>query len=93
MKTAIIFSDGIKQIVFTPENDNEKQTLKLITPDDNISLAVHKGNFGDKTYQPFTANIGKCRGGYLRVFNDEDSIILVLSPKEKNNNSDNPIAI
>lgn len=30
MKVAIIFSGGVKQINFTPENEGEKQALKLI---------------------------------------------------------------
>lgn len=82
MKTAIVFADGIKQIVLTPENDDEKQALKLITPNDDISLAVKTGTFIDKhAEKPFHAVINCCQGGYLRAFSDEESIMLVLTPK------------
>jgi len=83
MKTAIVFSEGIKQIIFTPENDDEKQALKLITTDDDISLAVCSGSFGEDRFKPFSVNINKCHGGYLRAYSDDNSIMLVLSPKEK----------
>lgn len=82
MKTAIVFAGGIKQIMFTPENDDEKQALRLITPDDNIELAIHHGGFGEANFKPFTASINKCRGGFLRVFSDQETTMLVLTPKE-----------
>ena len=80
MKVAIIFSDGIKQINFTPENNDEKQALKLITANDDISLAVKNGNFSYP--KPFSININSCRGGYLRAFDNEESVMLVLTPKK-----------
>lgn len=83
MKTAIIFADGVKQIMFTPENDDEKQALQLITPNDNIELTLHTGSFGEQRFRPFTASINKCQGGFLRVFDDSQSIFLVLTPKTK----------
>lgn len=88
MKTAIIFADGIKQIMFTPENDSEKQALQLITPDDNIYLALKHGSFfgSGLTDMPFHAHIAKCQGEYLRAFTDEESIMLVFSPKSKESN-------
>ena len=88
MKVAIIFSEGKKQINFTPENEDEKQALKLITPNDDISLAVKSGSFGDERYSPFSVSIQECNGGYLRAFDNSESIMLVLSPKE---NKEKPI--
>ncbi len=85
MKTAIIFADGIKQIIFTPENDDEKKALKLFSPNDDIELAIHTGSFGEQRFRPFTANIQKCQGGFLRVFDNSESIIFVLTPKTKIN--------
>lgn len=74
----------MKQIIFTPENDSEKFALKLITPDDNIELALTNGTFHDSNSpKPFTAQVNSCRGGYLRAFSDEDSVMLVLKPKPK----------
>ena len=86
MKVAIIFADGTKQINFTPENDDERQALKLITVDDNISLAVKTGSMYDLNQgknQPFSVDINHCRGEYLRAFDSENSIMLVLTPKTK----------
>lgn len=62
MKVAIIFSEGVKQINFTPENEDEKQALKLITPKE----------------------VNQCKDGYLRAFDNSESIMLVLTPKPKN---------
>jgi hypothetical protein len=83
MKIAIIFADGTKQINFTPETDDEKQALKLITPNDDIQLAVKGGSFGAEWHKPFTVAVNKCQGGFLRVYDNSDSIMLVLTPKEK----------
>jgi hypothetical protein len=82
MKTAVIFSDEIKQVIFTPENDNEKFALSLITPKDDIELLITEGSFASEYQKPFTASISQCRGGYLRIYNDTESKILVLKPKK-----------
>lgn len=83
MEVSIIISNGVKQVMFTPENDNEKQALKMITPDDNIELAIKEGSFYDKGTQPAGYNVGMCQGGYLRAWQNQDSIMLVLTPKVK----------
>jgi hypothetical protein len=84
MKVAIIFSEGIKQINFTPENDDEKQALKLITPNDDIDLAVKNGQFyGYGNGNNFGIEVKTTQGGYLRVFENTESIMLVLSPKKQ----------
>jgi deoxycytidine triphosphate deaminase len=86
MKTAIILTDNVKQIVFTPENDSEKQALAMITPDDDIDLLVKSGSLYDgnnRKEKPFTASVNLCKSDYLRIFDDSDSRILVLRPKEK----------
>lgn len=88
MKVAIIFSNGVKQINFTPENEDEKQALKLITPNDNIQLAVKNGYFGEDRFKPFSIDIHGCQGGYLRAFDHSESIMLVLSPKEIQQNKE-----
>ena len=83
MKTAIIFCDGVKQIILTPENDDEKFALSLLTPSDDMSILITSGTFGDKDDRPFTKNVSNCVGGYLRLYNDSYSRIIVLTPKEK----------
>ena len=84
MKTAIILADGIKQIMFTPENESEKMALKMITPEDNISLEIKSGTFYDS--MPESAKgyaVQKSRGDYLRAYECEESLMLVLTPKNK----------
>ncbi len=83
MKTAVIFADGVKQIVFTPENEQEKYALSLLTPDDNVELLITNGSFGEERYKPFSGSVNICQGGYLRIFSDTNSRILVLKPKQK----------
>lgn len=85
MKTAIIIADGIKQIMLTPENDSEKQALKMITPQDDITLETHTGTLYDRS--PASAKgytVSQCNGGYLRAYEDTDSLMLVLRPKNVN---------
>jgi len=84
MKTAIVFTEGIKQINFTPENEDEKMVLKLITVNDDIHLAKKTGVFGPDSIKPFSVSIESCRGNHLRCFDNTESIMLVLTPKEKN---------
>lgn len=84
MKTAIIMADGIKQIMFTPENESEKQALKMITIDDDISIDIKRGTMYD-TY-PQSAEgycVQKCEGNYLRAYSCEESLMLVLTPKKE----------
>lgn len=83
MKVAIIFADGMKQINFTPENEDEKQALKLITPQDDIELAVTSSSFGPDGIRPYGIKVEMSRGGCLRAYGDEQSIMLVLKPKKK----------
>lgn len=81
MKTFILLGDGVKQIVFTPETDTEKEALKLITPQDEIHTVIKQGSFYDGD-TIFGANIYKCQGGYYRAENDTDSVMFVLTPKD-----------
>ena len=89
MKTAVIFADNVKQIVLTPENKDEKYALSLITSNDDIELLVQNGKMHDYGYsmepqqRPFTATVSECMGGFLRIYEDEESRILVLKPKKK----------
>lgn len=87
MKTAIIFSDNTKQIILTPESESEKTAIGMITENDNIEIALKNGSIYSCGNQEeiFTASLKQSRGGYLRVYNDDNSIILVLTPKTKQN--------
>lgn len=89
MKTAIIIADGIKQIMFTAENKSERQALKMITPQDDISVETYEGTLYDNA--PESAKgycVSKCQAGYLRAYQDrENSLMLVLKPKPNENTS------
>ena len=76
MKCAIVLTDGIKQIMLTPENDSEKSALKMITCDDDITIETKWGTFYDS--RPLGYEINECMGGYLRRFRSDDSLMLVL---------------
>ena len=84
MKTAIIIADGVKQIMFTPETPSEKLALSMITLDDNITIETKTGTFYSHT--PLCAQgytVQKCQGDYLRAYESTESLMLVLTPKEK----------
>lgn len=83
MKTAILITDGVKQIMFTPETDSEKQALKMISPDEEIHTVIKTGSFSDKP-EIFGAKVYECRGGYYRAEEDVDSVMFVLTPKKVN---------
>jgi len=82
MKTAILIADGVKQIMFTPENDNEKQALKMISPEDEVHTVIKRGHFSDRD-DVFGANVYMCQGGYLRAEDNEESVMFVLIPKKE----------
>jgi len=88
MKCAIVIADGLKQIMFTPETQNEKDALGMITPEDNISIDIKTGSF--YTDMPPSAAgycVSESNGGYLRAYECRESLMLVLRPKankEKN---------
>lgn len=83
MKTTIIIHDDIRQIMFTPENDTEKQALKMISADDTIEIAVKQGSFHSDMAQRAGYNTGMCQGGYLKTWTDENSVMLILSKKKE----------
>lgn len=83
MKTAILLAQGVKQIMFTPENDNEKQALKMISPEDEIHTVIRRGSFYTGSEEEvFGANVYECQGGYMRAERDVDSVMFVITPKE-----------
>lgn len=82
MKTAILITSWGKQVMFTPETENEIEALKMITPDDNIHTVIKRGTYSDRP-EVFGANVFECVGGYYRAGEQPDSVMFVLTPKEK----------
>lgn len=80
MKTSILITDGVKQIMFTPENEAEKEALSYISPNDDIHTVIKTGTLYDKP-GIFGVDIYECQGGYYRAKEQSDSVMFVLTPK------------
>jgi hypothetical protein len=83
MRTAILLADGVKQIMFTPETENEKKALRMITSDDDIHTVIKRGTLYDRDDNIFGVDIYECQGGYLRAQDNPESVMFVLTPKTK----------
>ncbi len=83
MKCAIVLADGVKQIMFAPENENEKQALQMITVADDITIETKHGSFYENYGNVLGYKVNFCHGGWLRAFADDDCVMLVLTPKKK----------
>ena len=85
MKVAIVMADGVTQIMFTPENESDKQAIKYFSPEHDITMEVKPGTFyeGFRDNQARSYNVALCQGGYLRAYENSDSLMLVLKPKAK----------
>ena len=81
MKTAILITNNVKQIMFTPENEAEKEALAYISPKDDIHTVIKRGTLYDKE-DIFGVDIYFCQGGYYRAEDNEDSVMFVLTPKK-----------
>ena len=82
MKTAVLITNEVKQIMFTPENDAEKEALSYISPNDDIHTVIKRGSFYDRD-GIFGVDIYECQGGYYRAEDNSDSVMFVLTPKQK----------
>ena len=82
MKTSILITKDVKQIMFTPESDAEREALKYISPNDEIHTVIKTGVFSDKP-EVFGADVYECQGGYYRAQEQKDSVMFVLTPKKK----------
>lgn len=80
MKVHIVISEGVKQLMLTPETDHEIEALSYITPEDKIDTVVKRGAFGSKETL-YGADISMCMGGYMRAFPSDESVMFVLTPK------------
>jgi len=82
MKTAILITEGVKQIMFTPENDAEKEALNYISPNDDIHTVIKRGTFSDKP-EIIGLDVYECQGGYYRAQEQKGSVMFVLTPKKR----------
>ena len=78
MKISILLTNSAKQIMMTPENEHEKEALKMIGKDDTLKVVKKMwGSFGNNWEKAHYA-ISKCQGGYFRPFEDKDSLMFVI---------------
>lgn len=81
MKAAIVIAQGIKQVMLSPESEEEKFILSAFTKDQAIDLEIKTGSFVTM-HERVGYEIGMCKGGHLRAFSNDDCVMLVLKPKE-----------
>ena len=82
MITSIVIVEGAKQIMLTPETEHEKQALRLFIPGDTVKVVAKRGGFADESTHA-RLYIDECKGGYLRAFNSEESIMFLIRDKKK----------
>ena len=80
MKTAILITNNVKQIMLTPENKAEEEALGYISPNDDIHTVIKRGTFYDHD-EVFGVDIYECKGGYYRAEDNEESVMFILKPK------------
>jgi len=81
MKISIVFTEGAKQIMMTPQTEHEKAALKHIAPDDELKVVGRWGSFGLGHSEHVSYSVGKCQGGYYRPFHEDDSMMFVIEEK------------
>lgn len=83
MKVSVLLIENAKQIMLTPENDHERSALKLIAPGDKIEAEVKWGTLFDKEPTLRGYEISQCRGGYYRAYENDDSLMFVITKEDK----------
>ncbi len=83
MKTSIIISDDITQVVFEPESEREKKALSLFDENSNIDIAIKQWSIYDWLNTPYSPKVDLCRWWYLRVYWWDDSRMFVITKKDK----------
>ena len=83
MKCAVVLAEGVKQIMLSPESDNEKMALKMIEADSEITVERKTGSFYDDENSVRGYSVNMCQGDYLRAFSQSDCLMLVIKPVTK----------
>lgn len=84
MKISMIIVEGAKQIMITPETEHEKEVLRYIEPNDELSVVSKIGTLydsGDKQHWGY--QLEECQGGYYRAYETSDSLMFVIKDKKK----------
>jgi len=60
MKTSIIISWDITQVVFEPESESEKKALSLFDENSNIDVAIKQWTLYDLSDAPYAPKVDLC---------------------------------
>ena len=69
MLTTLLIQRDTKQLVLTPETESEKAIFKMFPED--VTLSIKRGSF-----------FSECRGGYIREFSDDHSLMLIMEDSD-----------
>lgn len=83
MKCAMVYADGCRQIMLTPENGVEKQALNAMRTDSGecIEVVMRQGTFDDDI-SPAHYHVSRCQGGFFRRFADHESLMIEITESE-----------
>lgn len=82
VKAALILGDGVRQICLQAESGAEEAILKMFTIDQDIQIAVKQGSIYDGGIPSVLgAMVTEARGGYHRVYQQSNAVMLILTPK------------
>lgn len=82
MKVSVVISEGYKQIMMTPENEYERESMRYISPNDTLEVVQKTGTFDDEP-QHYGMNVSMSQGGNLRRFAEKESIMFVINSNKK----------
>ena len=72
MKLALLIKPDFKQLIVTPETEEEKAIMKMVPiGNDTVPFTVKRGSF-----------YANCLGGWQREVKDDDSIMFVFAKEQ-----------
>ena len=80
MKISVLFTEGGRQIMMTPETEHEKKALKMIGPDDELKVVAKWGRFGGER-ETIGFEVGMNQSGFYRTWEHQDSLMFVIEDK------------
>ena len=85
MKTAVIVKGEVSQVTLTPETEAERAILSLFKRrNSEVDLSIVEGRVG-LGGSIYGTSINQCQGGWLKEFEDEHSVNIVVGPKRDKN--------
>lgn len=82
MKISLIITNDAKQVMMTPETDQEREALKWISPNDTLEVVAKMGTLFDNETGHANYQICENQAGYYRIFETAESLMFVIRKKE-----------